>query len=197
MARLTPAGCGGSAVGFLRPRDLTEALELRRHHPGAWPVAGGTIVMPKLNTEGERPAALFCAHRVVVDVDSELGRVRVVDLAMVQDVGRVLKNRIEAEGQLHGGTVQGVGLALSEELAARDGVILNPGFGEYVMPAATDVPSMQVVLLESADDEAPYGLRGVDEVSAVSSTPAVAAAVRDATGRALMRVPIRPWDLVP
>ena len=136
----------------------------------------------------------FAAHRAVVDVDVELGLVRVVELATAQDVGRAV-NPLAVEGQLEGGSAQGLGLALMEEVRVRDGVVRNASFTDYLIPTILDVPPVRAEVLELGDPEAPYGLKGVGEPPAISSTPAIVAAVRDATGRPLTRVPVRPEDI--
>ncbi|MGZ4484424.1 MAG: xanthine dehydrogenase subunit D [Nocardioidaceae bacterium] len=133
----------------------------------------------------------FSAHRAVVDVDIELGLVKVVALDTAQDVGRAL-NPQAVVGQIHGGSAQGMGLALMEEIVVSDGVIRNPSFTDYLIPTILDMPPMQVEVLEYADPHAPYGVRGVGEPPTISSGPAVAAAIRQATGKPLRRVPIRP-----
>ncbi|MEU4835273.1 xanthine dehydrogenase subunit D [Streptosporangium sp. NPDC023615] len=133
----------------------------------------------------------LCVHRAVVDVDVELGLVKVVELAAVQDVGKIL-NRVSLEGQIHGGTAQGLGLALMEEIQVRDGLVLNPSFTDYLIPTILDMPPMRLDILENPDPRAPYGLRGAGEPPTLSSTPAIVAAVRDATGLDLTRVPLRP-----
>ncbi|WP_049568985.1 xanthine dehydrogenase subunit D [Streptomyces sp. SBT349] len=138
----------------------------------------------------------FCAHRAVVEVDTELGLVKVVELAAAQDVGRAI-NPSAVVGQIHGGAVQGLGLAVLEEiLVGPDGRIRNPSFTDYLIPTILDTPSMPVDVLELADPHAPYGLRGVGEAPTLTATPAIVAAVRRATGRALHRVPVRPEHLV-
>ncbi len=126
----------------------------------------------------------------MVDVDVELGLIRVVRLDLVQDVGRIL-NRQALEGQLQGGTAQGLGLALLEEIVTQDGKIRNPSFTDYLLPTILDMPPLGMEILEHPDPAAPYGLRGAGEPPTLSSTPAIAAAVRAATGLPLNRVPIR------
>jgi CO/xanthine dehydrogenase Mo-binding subunit len=133
----------------------------------------------------------FAAHRVVADVDVDLGLVRLVDVATAQDVGKAL-NPLSVVGQIQGGTTQGLGLALMEEIKLRDGVIGNPSFTDYLIPTILDTPPMQVQVLELGDPTAPYGLRGVGEPPTISSTPAVVSALRAATGRPLTRVPVQP-----
>jgi CO/xanthine dehydrogenase Mo-binding subunit len=136
----------------------------------------------------------FAAHRAVVDVDVELGLVKVVELACTQDVGHAVNPQAVA-GQIHGGTAQGMGLALMEEVVVTDGIIRNPSFTDYLIPTILDMPPMQVDILELPDPHAPYGLRGVGEPPTISSGPAVLAAVRAATGLPLTRVPIRPEQI--
>ncbi|WP_432586341.1 xanthine dehydrogenase subunit D [Streptomyces sp. HD1123-B1] len=137
----------------------------------------------------------FCAHRAVVEVDTELGLVKVIELAAAQDVGKAL-NPLSVVGQIQGGSTQGLGLAVMEEIVVSDGArVRNPSFTDYLIPTILDTPTIPVDVLELADDHAPYGLRGVGEAPTLSSTPAVVAAVRAATGLPLKRVPIRPEHL--
>jgi len=133
----------------------------------------------------------YSAHRAVVDVDADLGLVKVVELACTQDVGKAM-NPQAIEGQIHGGTAQGLGLAIMEEIQVRDGRIANPSFTDYLIPTILDMPPMRVDVLEYPDPNAPYGLRGVGEPPTISSGPAVAAAIRAATGLDLWQIPIRP-----
>jgi CO/xanthine dehydrogenase Mo-binding subunit len=136
----------------------------------------------------------FAAHRAVVDVDVELGLVKVVALDCAQDVGRAI-NPDAVLGQIHGGSAQGLGLAVMEEIQVVDGLVRNPSFTDYLIPTLLDMPPMRVDVLELADPHAPYGLRGVGEPPTISSTPAVVAAIRAATGLPLTRVPVRPEHL--
>ncbi len=137
----------------------------------------------------------FAAHRAVVDVDPELGLVRLVDLATSQEVGRTL-NPIQLLGQLEGGAAQGVGLAVMEEIVVADGRMLNPSFTDYLIPTALDLPDLRVAaVIEEPEPGAPFGAKGVGEPPTISSGAAVAAAIRDATGLAITRVPVRPADI--
>jgi xanthine dehydrogenase D subunit len=133
----------------------------------------------------------FAAHRAVVDVDTELGLVKVVELACVQDVGKAM-NPDAVLGQIHGGSAQGLGLAVMEEIQVAGGLVRNPSFTDYLIPTILDMPPMPVDVLEYPDPHAPYGLRGVGEAPTISSGPAIAAAIRAATGLGLTRIPIRP-----
>jgi CO/xanthine dehydrogenase Mo-binding subunit len=137
----------------------------------------------------------FAAHRAVVDVDTELGLVKVVELATAQDVGKAI-NPQAVEGQLEGGAAQGLGLAVMEEIQVKDGVIRNPSFTDYLLPTILDMPPVRMDVLELGDPNSPYGLKGVGEPPTISSGPAIVAAIRAATGRPVTRVPVRPHDLV-
>ena len=133
----------------------------------------------------------FAGHRAVVDVDTELGLVKVVEMATAQDVGRAL-NPQAVEGQLQGGTAQGLGLALMEEIQISGGKVRNPSFTDYLIPTILDMPPVRMDILELGNPVSPYGVKGVGEPPTISSPAAVAAALRAATGRALRRIPVRP-----
>jgi xanthine dehydrogenase D subunit len=136
----------------------------------------------------------FAAQRAVVEVDTELGLVRVVQIATAQDVGHALHPQ-GVHGQIEGGTAQGLGLALMEEIRLRDGRVQNASFTDYLIPTILDMPPVDVVLIEEPEPDAPLGAKGVGEPSTVVSIAAIVAALRDATGRELNRAPVRPDDL--
>ncbi len=135
------------------------------------------------------------AHRAVVDVDPDLGLVRVLQVDTAQDVGKAL-NPGAVVGQMEGGILQGVGFAVMEELVIDDGVIRNPTFTDYLLPTFLDAPDVETRIIEDPDHWGPFGAKGVGEPPTISSTPAVVAAIRAATGRPLTRVPVRPEDIV-
>jgi CO/xanthine dehydrogenase Mo-binding subunit len=152
---------------------------------------------PETGQVGDVPAhvAFACAAmRVVVEVDVELGLTRVVWVGTAQDVGRAL-NPQAVEGQIEGGTAQGLGLALMEEIQTRDGLIANPNFTDYLIPTALDMPPVDALFVEEPEPDAPYGVKGVGEPPTVVSTAAIVSALRDAAGRELTRVPVRPDDI--
>jgi xanthine dehydrogenase D subunit len=176
-----------SLADLLGEDSIEETLE--HHHRPTSPLD------PETGQGDAHLAYAYSAHRAVVDVDCELGLVKVVELATVQDVGRAL-NPQAVEGQIEGGTAQGLGLALMEEILVSGARLRNPSFTDYLIPTILDMPPMRLQVLELGDPLAPYGAKGVGEPPTISSTPAVVSAVRDATGRALVRVPIRPDDIV-
>jgi xanthine dehydrogenase D subunit len=169
---------------------------------GTEPIESTSVFRPRptepLDHDGQGDAHFafaYAAHRAIVDVDVDLGIVRVVEIATTQDVGRAI-NPLAVEGQIAGGIAQGIGLALMEELVIQDGQLLNGSFTDYLLPTALDVPRIRMETLELGHPDSPYGLNGVGEPPTIASTAAIAAAVRDATGAAVTRVPIRPEHLV-
>ena len=161
---------------------------VRFHHP--------QTDEPDENGQGNLHADFaVAAHRAVVDVDPELGLVRIVRVDTAQDVGKAL-NPQSIIGQIEGGIMQGVGLAVFEELIIDKGKILNANFTDYLLPTFLDAPDVEAVLIEEPSHWGPYGAKGVGEPPTISSTPAVAAAIRAATGKELNRVPIKPEDIV-
>jgi len=161
-------------------------------HPRTFPLDPDTG-----QVTGERAHVAFAVApmRAVVEVDVDLGLSRVVWIGTAQDVGHAL-SRVAVEGQIEGGSAQGLGLALMEEIQTRDGVITNASFTDYLIPTFLDMPPVVSELVEEPEPDAPYGVKGVGEPPTVVSTAAIVAALRDATGRELTRVPVRPDDIV-
>ena len=179
------------------------ALEERRQNAGEVDVeriyrhANTTPLDPETGQiTGERAHVSFAvaAMRVVAEVDVDLGLTRVVWIGTAQDIGAAI-NPLAVEGQIEGGTAQGLGLALMEEIRTRDGLITNASFTDYLIPTALDMPPVESVLVEDPEPGAPYGVKGVGEPPTVVSTAAVVSALRAATGRELTRVPVRPDDI--
>jgi len=166
-------------------------VERTYHHPRTAPLDPETG-----QATGDRVhvAYMCAAMRVVVEVDVELGLTRVVWIGTAQDVGKAL-NPQAVHGQIEGGTAQGLGLALMEEIQTHDGLITNASFTDYLIPTTLDMPVVEAELVEEEEPDAPYGVKGVGEPPTVVSTAAVVSALRDATGRELGRVPVRPDDL--
>lgn len=150
-----------------------------------------------LNEDGQgncHVAFAFVAHRAVVDVDPQLGLVKVVQIATTQDVGKAL-NPLSVLGQIEGGIAQGLGLAVMEEIIVENGRVRNPSFTDYLLPTALDAPVVVARLVEEPDPQAPLGAKGVGEPPCISVTPAIVAAIRDAIGKDIPRCPVRPQDI--
>ncbi|MGW6709912.1 xanthine dehydrogenase family protein molybdopterin-binding subunit [Streptomyces sp. NPDC054956] len=169
--------------------EVVEVEEEWRHKP--------TQAFDRVTGQGDGHVQYaIAAHRAVVEVDTELGLVKVVELAVAQDVGKAL-NPLSVIGQIQGGTVQGLGVAVMEEIIVdpKTAKVRNPSFTDYLIPTILDTPTIPVDYLELADPNAPYGVRGIGEAPTLSSTPAVIAAIRAATGLELNRTPVRPEHL--
>ena len=175
----------------LRPGEEIDVERVYRH-PRTTPLDPQT---GQITGERAHVAFAVCAMKVVAEVDVDLGLTRVVWIGAAQDVGHAL-NRQHVEGQIEGGTAQGLGLALMEEIQCRGGLIANASFTDYLIPTMLDMPPVESVLIEDPEPDAPYGLKGVGEPPTVVSTAAVVSALRAATGRELVRVPVRPDDIV-
>ena len=174
------------ALTTLSERRIFEATERFQHR---------TTHPLDADGQGDAHVSVACAaHRAVVDVDPDLGLVRVVQVATAQDVGKAL-NPAALLGQIEGGIAQGVGLATMEEILLVDGKPRNPSFTDYLIPTALDMPEVVAAYVEEPEPDAPFGAKGVGEPPIISSTPAVVAAIRAATGAALERVPVRPSDI--
>jgi CO/xanthine dehydrogenase Mo-binding subunit len=134
----------------------------------------------------------FALHLCDVEVDPETGRTRILRYTAVQDAGRAIHPSY-VEGQMQGGAAQGIGWALNEAyLFDAEGVLTNPGFLDYRMPVASDLPMIDTRIVEVPNPLHPYGVRGVGEVPIVPALAAVANAVRDATGVRISRLPLSP-----
>ncbi|HMB18612.1 MAG TPA: molybdopterin cofactor-binding domain-containing protein [Gaiellaceae bacterium] len=170
-----------------------EEIDLERvyRHPRTAPLDPET---GQVTDERAHVAFAVAAMRVVAEVDVDLGLTRVVWIGTAQEVGKAV-NPQAVYGQIEGGTAQGLGLALMEEIQTRDGLITNASFTDYLIPTALDMPPVVAELIEEPEPDAPYGVKGVGEPPTVVSTAAIASALRDATGRKLNRVPVRPDDI--
>jgi CO/xanthine dehydrogenase Mo-binding subunit len=184
---LERAGGADRPMEALLAEGPIEETVVFRHRP--------TKRLDPVTGQGDSVVALaFAAHRAVCDVDCDLGLVRVVEVATTQDVGRAI-NPLAVEGQIQGGISQGLGLALMEEIQLTDGQVRNASFTDYLIPTVLDMPPVRMEIMETPHPHAPYGVNGVGEPPAIASTPAIVAALRDASGRELRRVPVRPADI--
>jgi CO/xanthine dehydrogenase Mo-binding subunit len=195
MTRMAAGAVQLACRAALEERERTGGevdVERVYRHPRTYPLDPETG-----QTTGDRSHVAFAcaAMKVVLEVDVGLGLTRVVWVGTAQDVGKAL-NPQAVEGQIEGGTAQGLGLALMEEIQTHDGLITNASFTDYLIPTALDMPPVEAVLVEEPDPEAPYGVKGVGEPPTVVSTAAIVSALRAATGRELTRVPVRPDDIV-
>ena len=174
----------GANAGQFPPLSLKE-LAAKANEMGG-PIGAGT----QLTTTGADPG--FATHVVDVEVDIELGIVRVLRYTAAQDVGRALHPSY-VEGQIQGGVVQGIGWALSEEyLYDKQGRLDNASFLDYRMPVCSDVPMIEPVVLELPNPKHPQGVRGAGEAPLVPPLAAISNAIYDALGKRFYSLPMSP-----
>jgi CO/xanthine dehydrogenase Mo-binding subunit len=136
------------------------------------------------------------ANLVDVEVDPETGKVTLLRYTAFQDVGRAVHPDY-VEGQMQGGTVQGIGWALNEEYFYDDkGYLRNPTLLDYRMPTALDVPNIDCVILETPNPSHPYGIRGCGEVPIVPPPAAIADAIKNAIGVRMAQLPMKPGAIL-
>ncbi len=133
----------------------------------------------------------FAAQFAEVEVDVELGTVRVLSVHAAHDVGRAI-NPTQVEGQIHGGIAQGLGLALIEEYVGGR----TDNLHDYLIPTAGDIPPITVHLIEDPEPLGPFGAKGVGEPALIATAPAIVNAIRHATGVRVDRVPVTPDRLL-
>ena len=152
---------------------------------------GGPIVgYARINAAGAAPS--LATHIADVEVDPETGKVSVIRYTAIQDAGRAIHPSY-VEGQYQGGVAQGIGWALNEEyIYGDDGKLQNPGFLDYRVPVASDLPMIDTVIIEVPNPRHPYGVRGVGETPIVPPMAAVANAVANATGVRFTDLPMSP-----
>ena len=131
-----------------------------------------------------------------VEVDPETGKVEIRRFTSIQDAGKAIHPSY-VEGQMQGGSVQGIGWALNEEYyMSEDGTMLNSSFLDYRMPTVLDLPMIDTVIVEVANPGHPYGARGVGEASIIPPLPAVANAIYDAVGVRMNKLPMNPGAIM-
>jgi CO/xanthine dehydrogenase Mo-binding subunit len=134
----------------------------------------------------------FGAQVAEVEVSKETGAVSVISIASAQDVGRAI-NPLAIEGQLEGSVVQGIGFALTERYAYEEGQVLNADFRDYKVPTTKDIPQLdkiKTILVETVDEEGPFGAKGVGELGLNPTAAAIANAIYDATGIQMRDLPM-------
>jgi CO/xanthine dehydrogenase Mo-binding subunit len=188
---------GTTVHGAARSLSLLDVLAAcrRRNVPtealGTFFGPRGTAVGKQLSTDRVFPDFTFGTHLCDVAVDLDTGVVKVLRYIAAHDVGRAINPR-SVEGQISGGAVQGIGMALLEEVQVEQGVNLTGGLFQYLVPTFTDVPDIEVVVLESGEGLGPFGARGIGEPPIGPPSAAIAAAVADAIGSWPRQLPITP-----
>jgi CO/xanthine dehydrogenase Mo-binding subunit len=173
-----------SNVGNFEPLSIREIAAKRAQTGG--PIVAAAGVNPAAAAPGL--ATQFCD----VEVDPETGKVTILRFVAAQDVGRAIHPSY-VEGQIQGGVTQGIGWALNEEYVYDSkGHMENPGFLDYRIPVASDLPMIEAVLVEVPNPAHPYGAKGVAEVNICPPMAAIANAIERAIGRRLTELPMSP-----
>jgi len=184
-------GCAkpsGPNAGDFDPMPISEIARKAPNTGG--PIAGHYEV----NADGA--GVSFGVHIADVSVDAETGRTTVHRYTVVQDAGKAVHPSY-VEGQYQGGAVQGIGWALNEGyFYGKDGKMENPGFLDYRMPVASDLPMIEAAIIEIPNKGHPYGVRGVGETSIVPPLATIGNAIRSATGVRMTEVPMSPPALL-
>jgi len=174
----------GPNAGEHEPMTLADIAAIAPNTGG--PIAGHHEV----NAEGA--GVSFATHMVDVEVDRETGSTKILRYTVFQDAGKAVHPDY-VEGQFQGGATQGIGWALNEAyIYGEDGILQNPGFLDYRVPVASDLPMIDTVILEIPNPGHPYGVRGVGETSIVPPLAAIANAVSEAAGVRLTSLPMSP-----
>ena len=174
----------GPNAGMFEPLKLEELADRATETGG--PIGAGA----QLNTTGAEGG--FATHMCDVEVDIELGIVRILRYTSFQDVGRAVHPSY-VEGQMQGGVAQGIGWALNEEyIYNKDGIVDNPGFLDYRMPVCSDLPMLDTVMIEVPNPKHPQGVRGVGEVPLVPPLAAIRNAIYNALGIRFYSLPMSP-----
>jgi len=140
-------------------------------------------------------AYTFVTQVVDVEVDIDTGIVEVLNVYTSADIGKAI-NPQNVEGQIEGGTVQGIGMALMEEQVIKEGITLNPDLTGYLIPTSMDAPHFVTRLVENEDCEGPFGSKGIGEPATIATTPAIANAIYDAIGVRIFDLPITPEKIL-
>ena len=140
-------------------------------------------------------AYAFSVQVAEVVVDTVTGEIEVERITVVQDVGKAI-NPIAVEGQIEGAVMQGIGYALTEELITnKEGRVISDCFEKYMMPTSMDIPEIKVILVETNDQEGPYGAKGVGEIGLNNTAPAIVNAIYNATGVKFHSLPVKSEDV--
>jgi len=140
-------------------------------------------------------AYTFVTQVVDVEVNTDTGVVEVLNAYTAADIGKAI-NPKNVEGQIEGGTVQGIGMALMEEQVIKEGITLNPDLTGYLIPTSMDTPHFVTRLVENEDSGGPFGAKGIGEPATIATAPAIANAVYDAIGVRIFKLPITPEKIL-
>jgi CO/xanthine dehydrogenase Mo-binding subunit len=188
------AWIGGAAVVEGPASEGSEPLTIADITAQAKMTGGPLTATASLNAAGAGPS--FAAHLADVAVDEETGQVTVLRYTAAQDAGTAI-HPAYVEGQMQGGSAQGIGWALNEEYIFDDsGEMQNASFLDYRMPVASDLPMIETIIVEVPNPSHPYGVRGVGETGIVPPIPTIANAIAAATGVRMTDLPMSPPNVL-
>ncbi len=137
------------------------------------------------------PAYAYTTHVAIVEVDTQTGRVKVLEVLAAHDVG-VAINPQKIEGQIEGSTVMGLGYALKEEFVVEKGLFKTRTYGDCGIPTIEEMPAIEVIIVEDPEPLGPFGAKGISEIATVPATPAILNALYDALGKRFYSIPVKP-----
>ncbi len=187
---------GGGTVGSVEKNVTFAELAEQCWMRNVSTAADGWYAAPEStfdeNGQGDAYAVYsYATHVAEVEVDTETGQVSVVRITAAHDVGRVM-NPVTLEGQIEGGVLQGVGMALYEQMKTEGGAVKTPDFSTYIIPTAMDTPEIRTVFVEDPYSRGPFGAKGIGETPAMPGAVAVANAVSNALGVRFHELPLTP-----
>ncbi len=185
----------GKQIGF---RELAAKLYAYRLMPSAfgWFIAPDSSYDDKTGQGNAYFVYSYCTNIAEVEVDMETGEYKVTRITSAHDMGKAI-NPQQVEGQIEGGTLQGMGYAVMEEIRHdANGRMLNNAFATYILPTTEDTPELDPIIVEHAYDRGPYGAKGFGEVPLMGIAPAIANAIYNATGIRIRKLPIKPENIL-
>lgn len=191
--RFAEGTVGTAAGGKLSLGDLVSACQQRgvaAAHLGVFNAEGGEFD-PQRGEGRTFPDFTYGTHGCDVEIDPDTGAVRILQYVACHDVGKAL-NPLRVAGQIEGGAVQGIGYALSEDIAVEQGSTQSTLFADYLIPAASDLPDVHGHFIESGEGKGPFNTRGVGEPPIGPPAAALASAIEDAIGVRLTDLPFKP-----
>ncbi len=185
----------GTAMAFIDLVKLCASEGIHRSELVNFQAPFSDYLDPETGQGQAHPDYVYGAHAIEVSVDTDTGEVRVLRSIAVHDIGQCI-NRAAVEGQIEGGTQNGQGYALSEEMLYEEGKLVTPSFSEYLMPTSMDMPRVEISLLESRSGLGPFGAKGIGEPAISPVAPAIANAIANALGVRVFEMPITPERIV-
>jgi CO/xanthine dehydrogenase Mo-binding subunit len=185
------AGCaGGASITLAELAAACDGRAISTAHLSTWRAQAGAFD-PRTGQGDTFPDYTYGTHAADVEVDTETGQVTVLRYAACHDVGRAI-NPMRVEGQIQGGAMQGLGYALTEDMAIEDGYPQASLFANYLIPNAHDFPDVLVDIVESGEGKGPLGARGIGEPPIGNVAATIASAIQDATGIRPTELPMTP-----